>query len=134
MPKAKAKAVKARVPRTRGGGRYTEAGFFGYIRAGLRAKFFRWGPRFDVLAAAKRKARNPAGRIKFEYECAICNNLFPQKQVEVDHIVPCGSLKTYEDLPGFVERMFVEEDGLRVLCKPCHLTVTKEARDAKSSA
>lgn len=130
---AKGKAVKQRVPRTRGGGRYTEAGFFGYIRAGLRAKFFRWGPRFDVLAAAKTKARNPAGRLKWEYKCAICEQLHPQKQVEVDHIVPCGSLRSYDDLPGFVERMFVEQDGLRVLCKPCHLKVTKEQRDAKSS-
>lgn len=131
---AKANKTKQRVPRTRGGQRYTEAGFWGYIRSGLRAKFFRWGPRFDALAAAKRKARNPAGRIKWEYECAACKGLFPQKHVEVDHIVPCGSLRSYSDLPGFVERMFCEEDGLQVVCKPCHKTITAEQRNAKSSS
>ena len=30
--------MASRVPKTRGGGRYTEAGYFGFIRSGLEAE------------------------------------------------------------------------------------------------
>ena len=38
----------------------------------------------------------------------------------VDHIHPAGSLNTAEDLPGFVERLFCEQDNLQVLCTACN--------------
>lgn len=38
----------------------------------------------------------------------------------MDHVQECGSLRAFEDLPGFVKRLFVEADGLRVVCKRCH--------------
>jgi len=48
------------------------------------------------------------------------------KEIQVDHVEPCGSLKTFEDLPGFVRRLFCEADGLQVLCKAnCHRRKTK---------
>lgn len=44
-----------------------------------------------------------------------------RKEVQIDHIEPAGSLKGFDDLPGFVERLFCEVDGLQVLCKDgCH--------------
>ena len=122
---------KSNVEKTRGGGRYTEAGFFGFIRSGLRSKWSRWPPRFDVLADAKRPYVGTSVRTKYAYECAICKKLHPQKEVEVDHLVPCGTLKTFEDLPTFVSRLFVEKEHLRVLCKPCLLVITAEERAAK---
>lgn len=51
--------------------------------------------------------------------------------MEVDHIIPAGSLKSYEDLPGFVERMFVGEDKLQVVCKSCHKAKTNDERESK---
>ena len=59
--------------------------------------------------------------------------LFTNKEVEVDHIVPAGSLKTFDDLPEFVERMFCEADGFQVLCKPCHQLKTNAERAARKS-
>lgn len=54
-----------------------------------------------------------------------------RKEVEVDHIVPCGTLKCVEDLPGFVTRLFCEADGFQVLCKAnCHSKKTRK-RHAK---
>lgn len=44
-------------------------------------------------------------------------------------MVPAGSLKEYDDLPGFVERLFTSVDKLRVLCKQCHLVVTAEEKN-----
>ena len=122
---------KQRVERTRGGGRYTESGFWGFIRAGLRAKYSRWGPRYDVLAAAKRPYKGPNARQKHAYECSQCKQLFAQKEVEVDHIIECGSLRGFDDLVGFVKRLFCEADGLRVVCKPCHLQITAATRAAR---
>lgn len=68
---------------------------------------------------------------KTYYECDSCSDLFTTKEVAVDHIEPCGSLKKYEDLPGFVERLFCEEDNLQLLCNECHATKTK-ADNAKT--
>ena len=56
-----------------------------------------------------------------------------QKEVEIDHIISCGSLKCYDDLPGFVERLFCEADNIRVVCKPCHKAHTKKSREDKKN-
>lgn len=112
--------------KTRGGGRYTESQFWQFVRSGLRSKYNKWGPKWDVLKKARQKSR--AKRYKWKYRCAKCKKLYPMKEVSVDHIVPCGSLKTYDDLPGFVERLFCEEENLQVLCSSCHKKKSKEDR------
>lgn len=125
--------AKRRVARTRNGGKWTEARFWGFIRSALRKASVRW----PVIHEAKRASRRPIGkpkegrkktRQKWEYQCAICERWFPDKETHVDHIVPVGTLKCFEDLPGFVERLFCEQSGLRVACKTCHQDVTNEQR------
>ena len=106
-----------RVAKTRGGGRYTEAGYFGFIRSGLRQKSMRWPPKYDVMNKAKRPYTGPDKRRKFEYLCNGCKQWCAGKEVAVDHIKECGSLKSYDDLAQFVETLFCEEDNLQVLCK-----------------
>lgn len=118
-----------RVEKTRGGGRYTEAGYFGFIRSGLRQKSMRWPPKYDVMNKAKRPYTGPDKRRKFEYLCNGCDQWCAGKEVAVDHIVECGSLKSYDDLARFVETLFCEEDNLQVLCKDCHHTKTQEAKN-----
>ena len=108
----------ARNPKTRASGQWTEARFFGFIRSSLRAASSRWIPRIEAKKAA-RTGRN-------QYTCACCGETFGNKDVELNHIIPVGSLKTFEDLSGFAERLFCEQDGFEVLCKPCHLKKTKE--------
>jgi DNA-directed RNA polymerase subunit RPC12/RpoP len=82
-----------------------------------------------VLNNAKRPAKNNP-RAKWEYLCASCGGYFLQREVEVDHLIPCGTLRSYEDLPQFVERLFCGEEHLRVVCKTCHKAITKEEKDA----
>ena len=91
---------------------WTTSKFFSFIRSGLRAKWTRQ---------------------KFEYLCAECGEYYPQKEVEVDHIISCGTLKTYDDIGPFVERLFVGKDKLRLLCKPCHKAITKKERERKKN-
>lgn len=117
---------KQRVARTRNNGRWTEARYWSFIRSALRAAFQKWGPRHTAKNLASRTVEGE--RWRFEYLCAECDEWFQAKEVEVDHIVPCGPLKAYDDLPGFVERMFCEADGFQVLCKSCHQEKTNAER------
>jgi hypothetical protein len=122
-----------RVPRTRAGGEWTEAAFWGFLRSGLRGLSRRWPPIVRLAAKRVRRAYSgPNRRQKWEYLCADCGGWYPGKQVAVDHVVPAGSLKGWDDLAGFCERLFCEVDGLRVLCHECHQRRTNEARTLTS--
>lgn len=105
---------------------WSTAKFWGFLRSGLRSKWLRWPPRTYALLAARTTVSGK--RHRFEYTCSACNNKFKQKEVEVDHIQPVGSLKDYDQLPEFVARLFVNEAKLRIVCKPCHKTITSEER------
>lgn len=118
---------KARTPPSDRYPKWSTARFWGFVRSKLRAGWVNWPPRYDALAAAKRNAE-PGQRHKFEYQCAICKCWHKQKDVEVDHIIPIGSLKSLEELPVFVDRLFAPADKLRVVCKPCHLRLTAAAK------
>lgn len=54
-----------------------------------------------------------------------------ERNIEVDHIIPCGILRSSDDLKGFVERLFCEADGLVVMCKKCHKIKTEKEKDAR---
>ena len=120
--------MASRVPKTRGGGRYTEAGYFGYIRGVLRNSSMYWGPKRDAKNKARRAYKGPNKRQRYEYKCNHCKKYFPDKDVEMDHIVGAGSLKCYEDLPRFVENLYCEEDNYQALCIPCHRIKTNLER------
>lgn len=108
---------------------WTEAKFWAFVRSGLRSTFSRWPPKYKAKAAARRAYEGPNKRQKSEYQCAICKKWFPDKETEMDHIIPCGSLKGFNELPGFVERLACGEGGYRCLCKGCHKRRTQEERD-----
>lgn len=120
---------KQRVPRTRAGLTMTEAQFWGFIRSNLRLMSRKWAPRKHVLLACRRPNQSDNKRLKFEHQCSECLQWFPQKNVEVDHVIPTGSLLSFEDLPGFVERLLCEADGFVVLCEQCHRTKTNSSRE-----
>ena len=106
---------------------WTTARFFSFIRSALRAAFNRYPPKYEAIKQAKRDKKD-GGRQKYEYLCAECNGLFPQKEIQVDHITPAGTLKCFEDLPEFCKKLFCGVDGLQILCKTCHSIKTKEER------
>lgn len=107
----------------------TEAQFWSFLRSNIRLISRKWAPRKQVLIAARRPNESDNARLKWEYQCAACRSWFPGSQVEVDHIVPCGTLKSFEDLRGFAERLFVEPEGMEVLCESCHQTKTNQTRN-----
>lgn len=126
MAVKKKKAVKrVKAVKTRNAGTMTESAFWSFIRSGLRQKSRWWKPITECKLKAKRAYKGPNKRQKFEYQCASCEKWFPEKQINVDHVIPAGSLNCAADLPGFVERLFCEIDNLQVLCEKCHDKKTK---------
>ena len=111
------------------------ARFWSYVRSGLRSTYNKYPPKWNVLKNAKRAYTGDAKNQKWEYQCNVCKQWHKQKDISVDHIVPCGALNSFDDLPGFVERLFTNEEGLQVICKGCHkektLAENKERKESK---
>jgi len=121
---------------TRAGNRWTEAGFNGFLVNTLRRATYRWPPKTDVLQAA-----NVARGL---YRCAMCGKDVPvtvpvekkvkgkkkivrKRNIVVDHIIPVVDVdKGFVSWDDFIKRMFVEPDGLQVLCVDCHKKKTFE--------
>ena len=124
MAKKKVVVKNPRVERTREMGTLTESAFFGKIRSALRNTFRYWKPMYAKLKEAK---------VGSKYKCAMCGGLFVRKEVEIDHIVGAGSLRSYEDIAGFVKRLTEEDiNAYQVLCKKeCHILKTKKDRNSK---
>jgi 5-methylcytosine-specific restriction endonuclease McrA len=112
-------------PKTRNAGTMTESAFWSFIRSALRQKSRWWKPITECKMKARRAYKGPLKRQKFEYQCNYCKNWFPEKKINVDHIIGAGSLNCSADLPGFVDRLFCEQDNLQVLCTECHDKKTK---------
>ena len=99
---------------------WSDARFFGFLRSGLRRMFTRFPPKYQALAASKVS--------RGVYICAGCKAEHRNKDVSVDHIIPCGSLKKWEDVQPFIKGLFCSVDRLQVLCKECHYTKTMQER------
>ena len=125
---AKKKAVKKLLEKPRCDGTMTESAFWSFIRSALRNKSRWWKPITTCKQKSKRAYKGPNKRQKFEYQCNKCKEWFADKNIQVDHKIPAGSLNCAQDLPGFVERLFCEVDGLQILCSTCHNIKTQKEK------
>jgi hypothetical protein len=64
--------------------------------------------------------RDEEGKWQYLVTCDECSAVKRINEVETDHIVPCGSVKSFDEMASWTERNLCEADGLRVLCKGCH--------------
>lgn len=116
------------VPRTRNSNTLTEAQFFGKIRSILRLGIKRcWLPMQQALERNKRPSQHPTNnRLKWEFKCDSCQGWFKRADVEIDHIIPCGSLRNWEDVVPFLQRLTEESlDSYQIVCKDCHVGKSK---------
>lgn len=125
LPAETQKLKKSRVPLVRNGGTWSEAKYWGALRSCLRRLSQFWKPAQVALHAARVSWPGPRGR-KHGYRCAGCGELFLRREVQVDHIVPCGKLTSLDDLPEFVRRLTPEDPAaFQVLCiSKCHRAKT----------
>lgn len=90
-----------------------------YIKAGLRRMWGRSLQRRDAFRVAKVEY----GR----YRCESCLRIYPRGKVECDHKIAVGRFVGWD---VYIERLFCDSNGLRILCKGCHKV--KTASDRKS--
>lgn len=126
--KRRTKIPRTKSPKSRNSKSMTESQFWSFIRSALRQKSRWWKPITECKMKSRRAYKGPNKRQRFEYQCNTCKLWFPEKKINVDHIVPAGSLNCAADLPGFVERLFCEIDNLQVLCEGCHNIKTKNEK------
>ena len=118
--------------KTRCGGQWTEAKFWGYIRSGLRRIWMRWPEQYRARENARRPYNGTNKNQKWEFQCAACDGWVMGKNTNAHHKIECGSIKRYADLGPFVERMLCPAEGIQILCKPCHKKLHKETKTNKT--
>ena len=117
---------KSKVPKTRNNGTMTEAVFFSWLRQILRKSSVCWKPISQVRKDAQVSYTGLNKRRRFSYVCSECEKEFAITDIKVHHIIECGELRTFEDLSEFARRLFVEKEGLRVVCNKCHDKIHKK--------
>lgn len=117
------------------GGLWTESRYRSFITSILRSGSRRWPPKYQCLNEAKtdKKINPKSGRLAQHYQCAKCEEDFPAKEVQVDHIKPVvDPKKGFISWDVFIERLYCERKNFQVLCKICHSKKTKkETSDRK---
>jgi len=125
---------KPKVEKTRNAGTMTEAAYFAKIRSILRNGFRYWKPAMLAAEKASRPYKGENKRLKKEYQCKSCKEWFKRADVQIDHILPCGSLNNYNDIVDFIKRLTVENTkAFQVLCKPCHKEKTNNEKQLRNA-
>ena len=123
--------------KSRNGGKWTQARFRAFVVSALRAASRRWPVKYEVLkkACVGRQVNEATGKLALHYRCNSCQGLFTSSNVAVDHIDPVVATEAgFVSWDEFIERLFCEENGLQVLCKPCHTIKTANERKERKDA
>lgn len=105
-----------------------------FIIAALRRSTYRWPPRYEAKNLARRgKQLNKNNRMVWMYECYICNQLFEDKQVQMDHIIPICGDEGFRNWDEFLDNILCDIPNWGVACKPCHKAKTKRENDARKA-
>ena len=105
----------------------SEAQFLAYIRSKIRGTIWKGWPIKSTFVKSKQIKLSPylrekymfGNRLKYVYECQICEGLFPRKEVQIDHIVECGTM-TMQNYADFINGICCGSDNMQFLCKDCH--------------
>ena len=99
---------------------WTEAFFWSFLSNNIRRISGKYPPIREAKKLARRPYQGENKRRQWEYQCDECKEWFSDKETVVDHIVPVGKIRSYDDLPRYFELLFCGNDNLHVLCKSCH--------------
>jgi hypothetical protein len=117
--------AKSKSKKEHADGMWTTARKNSFISSALRRASCRWSPKNTTKKEAK-TARNT-------YVCALCKKKVGNKDIRVDHVDPVVGTNGFVDWNTFIERLFVEKDGLRAICTKCHDVITKQQNDLRKS-
>lgn len=123
----KVKKIRINIERPHNMGLWTQSMFFSKIRQILRNGFRYYKPLQQALINARRPSQSDNKKLKFQYQCNMCKQWFDRKSVEIDHLQECGSLRNWDDVVPFIQRLTAENpEDYQILCKEkCHPLKTK---------
>ena len=107
----------------------SKSAYFSWVRGQIRRGLWSRNPIKNYIKRVAAKPAPPGSRAKKVITCEFCGEDHAQSKIEVDHIIPAGSLKDWDDVGPFMERMLHPSGGYRLLCKPCHKTHTYAERN-----
>lgn len=89
-----------------------------FIKGLLRRGSFHW------------KARNEAFKLarveRGKYKCAMCEEIFGPKEINMDHIHPVVDPRVgFQGWDSYIERLFPYEEGWQAICHACHDSKTR---------
>jgi hypothetical protein len=117
------------------GGQWTTARFNSFIKGLLRRGAQHWPPKYAVKKAAwvRRGIYLCAGYERDAHEIPLTLN--GENNTFIDHIEPViDPVSGFEGWDMVIRRMFVEKEGMQLLCKDCHQKKTGNERSlAKQS-
>lgn len=89
-----------------------------FIKGLLRRGSFHWKARGEAM----KMARVERGK----YKCAMCQELFGPKEVNMDHIHPVvDPRKGFTTWDEYIERLYPYEEGWQCICVSCHDSKTR---------
>lgn len=95
-----------------------------FLIQGLRRLSYRWPGRYNSLKLARIS--------RGQYSCNICKGVFGNREIVADHKSPVIDPKEgFTTWDNYINRMFVDETGFQILCKPCHKIKTQEENSSR---
>ena len=112
---------------------WTEGRKRSFIVSVLRSGTRRWPPKFLTLNEAKteKKINVKTGRLAQHYLCAGCDNYFPAKDINVDHIIPVVGPEGFVNWDTYIERMYCDKENFQILCTNCHTEKSMGERQSR---
>ena len=104
----------------------TRSAFLTWVKGVVRKGWSRHPVKLEYIKHRRIRIPNPNPKGKaadvWGGRCEICGNLFPQKDMEVDHASnESARLTKVEQIQSCIEQLlFVVEEDLRWVCKTCH--------------
>ena len=107
----------------------TKAEYFQWLRGQMRKAWshhpiknaFKMSRRTRAAVGKKINKKTGKPQLVWALPCDDCGHVFPQSDVEVDHIVQAGSFRDWADCESWLMRLMqINFADLQLLCKPCH--------------
>ena len=105
----------------------TEAKFLAWVRGVLRKGWSRHPIKILFLQSVRQRIENTNPRSMKRFpttwgcQCSLCGGMFPQAEIEVDHIEAAGGFKSIHDIGEWAAKLFlVDFKSIRAVCKGCH--------------
>ena len=105
-----------------------------FITGVLRSGFRKFPAKYETLKAASvgKKVNVKTNRIAEHFKCAVCNQDYPAKEVNVDHNDPVVCpVEGFVNWDVYIKRMFCGKENLQVLCTTCHDIKSSEERKVR---